>query len=79
MAISLIVTVIYWGRPLVKFALKKEIVKSLVKCTVRVLSFSVLSTLGPAYNNFGYNEYPPTAIRVFSIKIIDSNVKKFGD
>ena len=30
-------------------------------------------TLGPAYDEFGYYEQPPTA----SIKIIDSNVKKF--
>ena len=33
---------------------------------------SAWSTLGPAYNKFGYNE------DIFCIKIIDSNVKKFG-
>ena len=42
MANFLIVTVIYWDRPLATFALKKEIVKSQVKCTVRVSSFSVV-------------------------------------
>ena len=35
-------------------------------------------TLGPAYNEFGYNEHPPTTSRFLCIKIIESNVKKFG-
>ena len=32
--------------------------------------------LGPAYNEFGYNEHPATT-RFLCIKIIDCNVKKF--
>ena len=35
-------------------------------------------TLGPAYNEFGYNELLATMSRCHCIKIIDSNVKKFG-
>ena len=35
-------------------------------------------TLGPAYNEFGYNEHPPTTSRFLCIKIIGNNVKKFG-
>ena len=31
-------------------------------------------TLGPAYNEFGYYEHPPTTSRFLCIKIIDSNV-----
>ena len=34
-------------------------------------------TLGPAYNEFGYNEHLPTS-RFLNIEIIDSNVRKFG-
>ena len=36
------------------------------------------STLGPAYNEFGYNERPATKSRFLSNKIIDCNVKRFG-
>ena len=34
--------------------------------------------LGPAYNEFGYNEHPSTMSRFLCIKIIDCNIKKFG-
>ena len=34
--------------------------------------------LGPAYNEIGYYEHPPTTSKFLSIKIIDSNVKKIG-
>ena len=33
--------------------------------------------MGPAYNELGYNEQPPTANRFLCIKIIDSDAK-FG-
>ena len=33
--------------------------------------------LGPAYNEFGYNENPVTASRFFYIELIDCNVKRF--
>ena len=36
------------------------------------------STLRPAYNEFGYNEHPPTKNIFLSIKINDNSVKKFG-
>ena len=35
-------------------------------------------TLGPAYNEFSYNEHPIIASRFLYIKLIDCNVKKFG-
>ena len=35
-------------------------------------------TLGPAYNEFGYNEHLVVEIRFLCIKLIDCNVKKFG-
>ena len=38
----------------------------------------VCSTLGPAYNEFGYNEHLAVTSRFLSIKIIDYNVKKFA-
>ena len=37
-----------------------------------------LVTLGPAYNELGYNEHPAVASRFLCTKIIDCNVKKFG-
>ena len=47
--------------------------------TVRVNSeFKCRDTLGPAYNEFGYNEHRLTANKFLCIKIIDSSVKKFG-
>ena len=33
-------------------------------------------TLGPGYNEDGYNEYPATTSILFCIKIIDCNIKK---
>ena len=36
------------------------------------------TTLGPAYNEFGYSEYPTTTSRFLCIKIIDCSVKKLG-
>ena len=35
-------------------------------------------TMGPAYNEFGYNEHLVVEIRFLCIKLIDCNVKKFG-
>ena len=35
-------------------------------------------TLGPNYNEFGYNDHPAVRSGFLSIKIIDSNSKKFG-
>ena len=35
-------------------------------------------TLGPAYNDFGYNEHPTVTIGFLYIEIIDSSFKKFG-
>ena len=32
-------------------------------------------TLGPAYNEFGYNQHPAVASRCLCIKVIDCNVK----
>ena len=46
--------------------------------TLIIISLSDGSTLGPAYNEFGYYEHPPTMSRFLCIKIIDSNDKKFG-
>ena len=40
--------------------------------------FNTQITLGPAYNEFGYNEHWAVMNRFFCIKIIDGNVKKFG-
>ena len=37
-----------------------------------------LITEGPAYNEFGYNEHRIERTDCFCIKIIDSNVKRFG-
>ena len=34
--------------------------------------------LGLAYNEFGYNEYPPTMRRLLCINIVLSNVTKYG-
>ena len=36
------------------------------------------STLGPAYNEFGYNEHTAVTSTFLCIKIIDYYVKKFG-
>ena len=36
------------------------------------------NTLGPAYNEFGYNEHPAISSRFLCSIIIGSNVKKFG-
>ena len=38
----------------------------------------ILITLGPTYNEFGYNELPPTTNPFLCIKINDFNVRKFG-
>ena len=35
-------------------------------------------TLGPAYNEFGYNEHPAITSRFLCTILIDSNVKKSG-
>ena len=35
-----------------------------------------LTTMGPAYNEFGYKEHPAVMSRFLCIKIIDCNVKK---
>ena len=35
-------------------------------------------TLGPANNEFGYNEHPAITSRFLCIKVIDCSVKKFG-
>ena len=40
--------------------------------------FQRLCILGPAYNEFCYNEHPAITSRFVCIKITDSNVKKFG-
>ena len=45
---------------------------------IRINYGSVSTTLGPAYNEFGYNNHPATTNRFFRIKIIDYNVKMFG-
>ena len=37
--------------------------------------WSCSCALGPAYNEFGYNEHPAITSRFLSIKIIDRNVK----
>ena len=38
----------------------------------------ILFTLGPAYNEFVYNEHPAITSRFLCIKLIDCNVKEFG-
>ena len=35
-------------------------------------------TMGTAYNEFGYNQYPAIMSRFLCIKIIDCNVKHFS-
>ena len=42
------------------------------------LTFFLKTTLGPAYDQFSYNEHPATISRFLCIKIIDCNVKKFS-
>ena len=39
---------------------------------------TVHGTLGPAYNEFGYNEHPVIATKFLCIELIDYNVKKFA-
>ena len=41
-------------------------------------SFKFYITLGPVYNEFGYNEHPAITSRFLFIILIHSNVKKFG-
>ena len=42
-----------------------------------MVQISPLNTLGPAYNEFSYNEHPAITNRFHCIKIVDCNVKKF--
>ena len=44
----------------------------------QVIFLSERTTLGPAYNEFGYYEYPAITSRFLCIRTIYSNVKKFG-
>ena len=43
-----------------------------------IVSLTVYDTLGPAYNEFSYNEHPLTTSSFLCIRLIDSNVNKFG-
>ena len=36
------------------------------------------SKLGPAYNEFGYNEFPAITNRLLCMNITDCNVRKLG-
>ena len=58
-----------------QFKAKVNIV-CLLFTAVTVVSHSaqVSITLGPAYNEFGYNEHPVSTSKFLCIKIIDCNV-----
>ena len=47
-------------------------------CICTQLYVMVACTLGPSYNEFGYNEHPAVTRESLCVKIIDSKVKKFG-
>ena len=57
---------------------------SLGTCDLRLLLYAAirqsnedLNALGAAYNEFGYNEHSDSTNGSISIKIIDSDVKRF--
>ena len=62
------------------FGFNKQPFDNKLKQTQEIIDVSstFVITLGPADNEFGYNEHTATISRSLCIKIIDCSVKKFG-